>query len=156
MANDIEVRLPVLNKRADPEIARDAVSAIKTALPYSSEHIRVVVRDGWVTLEGEAEWYCQRERAEEVVRRLRGVKGVTNSIQLHPRTPPSEVKRKIEEAFRRSAEIDARRVTVETEAGVVTLRGSVRSWAERQEAERAAWTAAGVTRVENHIVVTPP
>ena len=156
VANDIEVRLPVLNKRPDPEIARDAVSAIQAALPYSSEHIRVVVRDGWITLEGEAEWNYQRERADEAVRRLRGVMGVTNSIKLHPRVAPSEVKRKIEEAFRRSAEIDAGRVTVETEAGAVTLRGSVRSWAERQEAERAAWAAGGVTRVQNHIVVSLP
>jgi osmotically-inducible protein OsmY len=155
VANDIEVRLPVFNQRPDPEIARDAVAEIQNNLPYSSDHIRVVVRDGWVTLEGSVEWNYQRERAEQVVRRVRGVKGVTNLIELQPRVPPVEVKHKIEEAFRRSAELDANRVTVETEGGTVTLRGTVRSWAERQEAERVAWATPGVVRVNNLITISP-
>ena len=155
VANDIEVRLPVFNQRPDPEIARDAVEEIQKNLPYSSDHIRVVVRDGWVTLEGSVEWNYQRERAEQVVRRVRGVKGVTNLMALQPRVPPVEVKHKIEEAFRRSAELDANRVTVETEGGTVTLRGTVRSWAERQEAERVAWATPGVVRVNNLITISP-
>ena len=155
VANDIEVRLPLFNQRPDPEIARDAVEEIQKNLPYSSDHIRVVVRDGWVTLEGSVEWNYQRERAEQVVRRVRGVKGVTNLIELQPRVPPVEVKHKIEEAFRRSAELDANRVTVETEGGTVTLRGTVRSWAERQEAERVAWATPGVVRVNNLITISP-
>ena len=155
VANDIEVRLPVFNQRPDPEIARDCVEEIQKNLPYSSDHIRVVVRDGWVTLEGSVEWNYQRERAEQVVRRVRGVKGVTNLIELQPRVPPVEVKHKIEEAFRRSAELDANRVTVETDGGAVILRGTVRSWAERQEAERVAWATPGVTRVENLITIGP-
>jgi osmotically-inducible protein OsmY len=155
LANDIEVRLPVFNQRPDPEIARDAVSSIQAQLPYSAEHIRVVVRDGWITLEGQVEWNYQKQRAAEAVRRIRGVKGVTNSLQVQSRASPSEVKRKIEEAFRRSAEIDANRVTVETEGGTVILRGTVRSWAERQEAQRAAWAVPGVTKVENHIAISP-
>src|SRR3982074_3569202 len=131
VANDIEVRLPVFNQRPDPEIARDAVEEIETNLPSSSDHIRVVVRAGWVTLEGSAEWNYQRERAEQVVRRVRGVKGITNLVELQPRVPPVEVKHKIEEAFRRSAELDANRITVETDGGTVTLRAAARSWAAR-------------------------
>jgi osmotically-inducible protein OsmY len=155
VANDIEVRLPIFNQRPDPEIARDAVEEIQKNLPYASDHIGVVVRDGWVTLEGSVEWNYQRERAAQVVRRVRGVKGVTNLIELQPRVPPVEVKHKIEQAFRRSAELDANRITVETEGGVVTLRGTVRSWAERQEAERVAWTTPGVVRVNNLITISP-
>jgi osmotically-inducible protein OsmY len=156
VANDIDVRLPLFNQRPDPEIARDAVAAIQNALPYSADHIRVAVREGWVTLEGTVEWNYQRERAEEAVEHVRGVKGVTNLIQLQPRIPPTaEIKHRIEEAFRRSAELDASRITVEVDGSTVILKGTVRSWAERQEAERAAWGAPGVTKVENRIVISP-
>jgi osmotically-inducible protein OsmY len=155
VANDIEVRLPDIDERPDPDIARDAIARIKSELPYAWDAIRVVVKSGWLTLEGEAEWYYQKERAEEAVRRVRGVKSVTNSIQIKPRVAPMEIRRKIEEALRRAAEIDASRVTVETSGGEVILRGSVRSWVERQEAERAAWAAPGVWKVDNRIIVSP-
>jgi osmotically-inducible protein OsmY len=153
VANDIEVRLPVFNQRPDPEIARDAVAAVQAELPYSSDHIRVVVRDGWLTLEGQVDWNYARERAETAVRRVRGVKGVSNFIEVRPRVAPTEVKRRIEESFRRNAELDANRITVEADGGVVRLRGTVLSWAERAEAERVAWMVPGVSRVENLITI---
>ena len=154
VANDIEVRLPVLDERPDPDIVRDAVSALKSELPFSSEYIKVVARNGWLTLEGAVEWNYARERAESSVRRIRGVKGVTNSITLKPKAAPQEIRRKIEDAFRRSAELDASRITVEANGSEVILRGTVKSWAERQEAERAAWAAPGVTKVDNRIAIS--
>jgi osmotically-inducible protein OsmY len=154
VANDIEVRLPSGSERPDPEIARDAVAALKAELPYSSQNMKVIVKSGWVDLEGSAEWNYQRTRAEEAVRRVKGIKGVTNLIVLKPSVAPSEIKGKIEEAFRRNAEIDAKHITVEASGSEVILKGTVRSWAERQEAERAAWRAPGVTKVDNRITIS--
>jgi osmotically-inducible protein OsmY len=157
VANAIEVRMPSVDERPDPEIARDAVAAIKAQLPISWENIKIVVKSGWVTLEGQVEWQYQRQTAENAVRRIKGVKGVSNLIQLKPRAQPepSEIKRKIMEAFRRSAEIDANRIVVETRGSEVILKGKVRSWTEREEAERVAWSAPGVTKVEDRMVVSP-
>jgi osmotically-inducible protein OsmY len=155
VANDIEVRMPSIDERPDPEIARDAVAAIKTQLPISSEHIKVVVKHGWVNLEGQVEWEYQRRTAEQAVRRIKGIKGVSNLIQLRPRAEPSEIKRKIQDAFKRNAEVDANRIIVETNGSEVVLRGTVRSWIEREEAERIAWSAPGVTKVEDRIIVSP-
>ena len=153
VANDIEVRLPNLDARPDPEIARDAVQEIHFSLPYSGEKITVTVKAGWVTLEGEVEWQYLRERAERAVRRVRGVKGVTNVITIKPRVATAVVKGQIEDALRRSAETDAKNITVEVEGDKVILRGQVRSWAERQDAERAAWRAPGVREVQNLIAI---
>ena len=153
VANDIQVKLPSLNQRPDPEVAREAVEALKRDLPYSSQLIKVVVRDGWLTLEGDVEWKFQSNRAEEAVRRIKGLKGVTNLIKIKPHATPSEVKEKIEEALKRTAEVDAQKITVDVVGGQVTLHGKVRSWLEREEAERAAWRAPGVTHVTNHVTV---
>jgi osmotically-inducible protein OsmY len=131
------------------------VAAIKSQLPISSEHIKIVVKNGWVTLEGQVEWQYQRQTAENAVRRIKGVKGVSNLIQLTPRAQPDEIKRKIQEAFKRSAELDANRIMVETNGGEVILKGTVRSWIEREEAERVAWSAPGVTKVVDQIIVSP-
>jgi osmotically-inducible protein OsmY len=155
VANDLEVRLPSVDQRPDPDIARDAVAAVKARLPISWENIKVVVQNGWVTLEGRVEWQYQRQTAENAVRRIKGVRGVTNLIQLKPRVQPEEVKNKIEEAFRRNAEVDADRIIVETNGSQVILKGTVRSWIEREEAERVAWSAPGVTSVDDRIIVSP-
>jgi osmotically-inducible protein OsmY len=153
VADDIEVRVPSSDKVADPEIARDAVAAIRAQLPYVADRIQVIANEGWVTLEGELEWNFERARAEAAVRHLKGVKWVRNQIHIRPKVMPAEVKRKIEEAFRRNAEVDAQHITVEASGGELVLKGSVRTWAERQEAQRVAWSAPGVTKVDNRITV---
>jgi osmotically-inducible protein OsmY len=155
VANDIEVRIPNVDERPDPDIARDAVAALKTQLPFSSEHIKVVVKNAWITLEGQVEWQYQKHRAEKAVQRIKGVKGVTNAIQLKPRAEPLQIKNKIMDAFKRNAEVDANRIQIEANGSEVILKGTVRSWIEREEAERIAWSAPGVTKVEDRIVVAP-
>ncbi len=135
VANDIEVRLPAIDQRPDPDIARDAVAALKSELPISHDRIKIIVKDGWISLEGAVEWQYQKTSAEAAVRKVKGVKGVTNVIAVKPKVEPSELQRKIMEAFKR--------------------KGTVRSWIEREEAERVAWSAPGITRVEDRIVVSP-
>ena len=135
VANNIEVRIPIIHRRPDPDIARGAMEAIKRELPYSWEEIKVIVEDGLITLEGKVEWHYQRQRAEDAVQYLRGVRGVINLIEVRPRVAPVEIKHQIEEALRRAAEIDASRLSVEAHGGEVVLWGTVRTWAERNQAE---------------------
>ena len=155
IANDLQVRLANSAQRSDTDIAQAAVAALKWNTVVPSDRVVVAVSAGWVTLSGALEWQYQRDAAVRAVRDLTGVKGVDNAIVVRPRVQPSDVQAKIEAAFKRSAEIDARRVHVSARDGMVVLTGNVRSWAERQEAERAAWGAPGVTQLDDLLTVTP-
>jgi osmotically-inducible protein OsmY len=151
VANDIEVRLPGSQERTDADIAAAAIRALEWDAFIPIDKLDVTVTKGWVTLKGDVEWQYQKADAERVVRRLNGVKGVTNLIVVKPHVTPSELKEKIEQALIRNAQTDAQRITVEVQGTKAILRGTVRSWAEREEAERAAWSAPGITEVENRI-----
>ncbi len=151
VANDLEVKLAT--ERTDPDIAAAAVHALEWDTSVPTGKVQVTVSKGWVTLRGEVEWQYQRQAAESVVRRLAGVKGVTNLIVVKPSTTPSELKKKIEDALIRNAQLDAKNITVEVQGSKAILRGTVRAWVEKEEAERVAWSAPGITSVDNRITL---
>ena len=155
VANEIEVRLPGSSVRTDADLAAEVSRALERNILVPHEKIDVTVSDGWVRLDGEVRWQFERTEAERAVRRIPGVRGVTNAIAVRPKVHPSptEMKRKIEEALIRNAEIDAERINVDVQGDTVILTGTVRSWAEREAAARAAWSAPGVVAVHNQIVV---
>jgi osmotically-inducible protein OsmY len=149
VANEIQVRS--IGERTDSDIAAAAVHALTWNSTIPQGKVHVTVDKGWITLKGDVEWQYQRQEAERAVRRLLGVKGVSNLIAVKPAASPSDLKKKIQDALVRNAQIDADGITVEVEGTKAILRGKVRSWAEREEAERVAWLAPGITSVDNRI-----
>ena len=155
LANDIVVELPFDVARSDADIAESALFALNSNASVPASEVRAIVRDGWVTLEGHVSMWFERIAAQGAVAHLRGIKGVINDIVIRPDVSTTDVRTHIEEAFRRSAQINGGKIRVAAHEGVVTLEGEVQSWAERNQAEVAAWQARGVSRVIDKLHVHP-
>jgi len=160
VAEELQVRLPSSFERSDGDIAKAAANALQWNIwiTHVIHRIKVTVENGWITLSGDVDWWYQKENAGDAVRNLIGVRGLSNDIAIKPITvkvEPQDIKDKIESAFKRNAILDARRITVETRGGKVILSGSVHSWAEREQVERAAYAAPNVSDVESHIIINP-
>jgi osmotically-inducible protein OsmY len=153
IADDIEVRFPESMRRTDGEIGAAAAVHIEWSRTVPPKTVQIVVREGWITLDGQVEWWYQKDAAESAVRHLSGVKGVHNAITIKPKLTAAKVEASIESAFERSALVEANKIEVETTGNKVTLRGKVRNYDERDEAERVAWAAPGVFSVDNELTV---
>ena len=153
IANELEVHLS--GQRNDTDLAESAFHALKWNVMVPSDQVKVEVEKGWVTLIGTVNYDYQRRAAERAVRNLPGVRGISNLIVVRPKVEPDHLKQKIEDTFKREALMDAKRIDVDVSGSEVTLRGTVRTWLERHEAEKAAWSAPGVTAVHNRITVDP-
>jgi osmotically-inducible protein OsmY len=156
IVNDLKVLVPSAKERSDPDIAHAALNALKWDSEVPDEQLKLKVVNGWVTLQGEVEWQYQRSAAERVVRGLTGVRGVTNAIAVRRIPTPADVKQRIRDMLKRQAEFDAENVVVDIVGHTAKLRGTVRSFAEKRDAERAAWQTPGVTIVENNLAIEVP
>jgi osmotically-inducible protein OsmY len=158
VANEIQVMLPFDVERSDTEIAEAAVNAIKSNESIPAAHLKLTVREGWLTVEGHVNWRYQSNAVDTAVRAVYGVKGVDNQIVIKPlavNVSAASVKTKIESAFQRHAHRDAKKIRVTVDDGVVTLEGEVPSWQEREDAQSAAWAAPGISRVDDRLIVKP-
>ena len=153
VAQEIEVRYPSDKKTADDQIARRALDILSWNTTIPADKISVTVQKGWVTLNGEVNWGYQRQEAENAVRKLSGVTGVTNAIKIKTTVKATDVKERIEKALKRNAEMEANNIQVSVSDGKVVLEGKVKAWYERNLAERTAWAAPGVTVVEDRISI---
>jgi osmotically-inducible protein OsmY len=155
IANDLIVHLATGFERTDTEVAQAAVAALTWNSVVPHDRVTVAVADGRITLSGTVNWNYQKDAVTRALRDLRGVKSITNNIVVQPVVRTAVVRDEIEAAFKRSAEVDARRIAITAQDGKITLNGNVHSWTERREAERAAWAAPGVTQVDDRLVVIP-
>jgi len=155
VTDEIVVALPGESQRNDVDIARAAVNSLEWNASVPRNRVKVLVTDGFVTLDGDVDFYYQKNAAEHAVWNLMGVKGVHNQINVRPMLMAADVKGKIEEALERAAQLDAKEITVEAHDHRIILRGKVKTWVEREEAERAAWSAPGVSDVQNRIEIAP-
>jgi osmotically-inducible protein OsmY len=151
VAEELEVRYPGDKKTSDDEIAKRALNIISWDTSIPANKVQVKVEGGWITLSGQVEWYYQKVSAEDAVRKISGIKGVSNMLTIEPRVQPSDIKNRIENALKRKAGVEASKIKVSVAGGKVTLDGDVNAWFERNAAEGAAWAAPGVTSVEDHI-----
>jgi osmotically-inducible protein OsmY len=156
IAEDIQVGISPLYKKTDTEIAEAVVNALKWHTMIPDEKIKVSVEDGNVKLEGDVEWEYQRNQAKTAIENLTGVRFVTNLVAVKPKITPYELQQKINSSFQRSANIDSARITAEVLGSKVTLRGKVRSFSEKEDAENAVWSAPGVVSVENKLLIEEP
>ncbi|WP_193090607.1 BON domain-containing protein [Advenella sp. FME57] len=154
IAQEIEVRFPSDSKTADDQIAERAIDVLDWNVIVPSENIQVKVEKGWVTLSGQVNWNFQKTGAENSVRKLTGVKGVANLIEVTPKFLAADVKSSIEKALKRNAEVEIKGIQVRVDGNKVTLEGRVHSWPERDAAQHAAWSVPGVTWVKDNLVVS--
>ena len=153
LAEEIEVRLDSDAKTADPEIAKRIADMFDWSAMVPKHKIGVKVEHGWVTLTGTVDGHFQRKSASDLASRISGVRGVSNQIEVRAAASPSDIRERIMAAFRRNADLDASTITVAADGNTVRLGGKVHAWYERRIAERAAWSAPGVNRVEDSIIV---